>query len=161
MTAEGETVRAIENKQPYLDLRMQSWGSHRMMIGLRQYDCEVLPLTGLFDAQDRLLAAASWTVEGDVGILCSLHALQPGTGAAMRLLAAIQALARAEGAVRLRAMVTNDNMPAMMFYQKQGFRFSGLYVDTIDAYRSVVPSIIETGYQGIAVRDAIELEIAL
>lgn len=156
-----ESIRPITNKQPFLELMMQRWGSHRMMIGLRLYDCAELPLTGLFDSTGELSAAASWTVEGDVGVLCALHSLKQGSGAAVRLLAAVKAQAKHAGAARLRAMVTNDNMPGMIFYQKQGFRFSGLYVEAIDAYRSVVPSIVETGYEGIAVHDALELEIAL
>lgn len=157
----GEAIRHIVDKRAFLDLMMRNWGSHRMMIGLRVYDCAEIPLTGLFAATGELLAAASWTVEGKVATLCALHALVPGGGAAVRLLIAVKAQARTGGAVRLRAMVTNDNMPGMIFYQKQGFRFSGLYIEAIDTYRSVVPSIIETGYEGIPVRDALELEIGL
>ena len=35
------------------------------------------------------------------------------------------------------------------------------YIEAIDAYRSVIPTIIRTGHEGIPVRDALELEIAL
>lgn len=157
----AEIVREIEDKSLFLALMMQHWGSHRMMIGVRVYDCAELPLTGLFSASGDLLAVASWTLDGDVAILCALHAMTAGQGAAVRLLDALKAAARAKGATRLRAMVTNDNLPAMGFYQKQGFRFSGLYVEAIDHYRSVIPTIIRTGYQDIPVRDALELEIGL
>ena len=58
-------------------------------------------------------------------------------------------------------MLTNDNMPGMTFYQRRGFRLSGLYLEAIDAYRSIVPDIIKTGYKDIPIHDAIELEIAL
>ena len=57
--------------------------------------------------------------------------------------------------------MTNDNMPGLTFYQRRGFRLSGLYLDAIDAYRSIVPTIIETGYKGIPIHDALELEIVL
>ena len=73
----------------------------------------------------------------------------------------MKAAARARGAVRLKAMLTNDNMPGMTFYQKCGFRFSRLHIEAIDNFRSVVPSIVKTGYMDIPIHDALELEIEL
>ncbi len=159
--ADNAVIREIEDKTAFLALMMRHWGSHRMMIGLRVYDCAELPLHGLFSPSGELLSVASWAMDGDIAVLCALHALSPGQGAAIQLLDAVKAAAKAKGATRLRAMVTNDNLPAMAFYQKQGFRFSGLYVEAIDHYRSVIPTIITTGHQDIPVRDALELEIAL
>ncbi len=158
---EAEIVRELADKSELLALMMAHWGSHSMMIGLHVYDCAEIDALGLFTAGGETLALASWTMRGDVALLCALHALKRGEGAAVRLLNAVKAAAKARGATRLRAMLTNDNMPGLAFYQKCGFRFSGLYVEAIDAYRSVVPSIIKTGYQDIPVRDALELEIAL
>ncbi len=132
-----------------------------MMIGLHTYDCAEIDALGLFSAEGGTLALASWTMRGDVGLLCALHSLKPGQGAAVQLLDAVKAAAKARNAVKLRAMLTNDNMPGLVFYQKCGFRFSGLYVEAIDAYRSVIPTIIKTGYQDLPVRDALELEIDL
>lgn len=162
MTGASDTIiRDIEDKSAFLALMMQHWGSHRMMIGLKVYDCAELPLNGLFSAEGKLLSVASWAMDGDVAVLCALHALTPGQGAAIDLLDAVKRAAKAKGATRLRAMLTNDNLPAMGFYQKQGFRFSGLYIEAIDHYRSVIPTIIKTGHLDIPVRDALELEIAL
>ncbi|ODT50069.1 MAG: hypothetical protein ABS59_10695 [Methylobacterium sp. SCN 67-24] len=161
MSHAPELVRDVEDKSAFLALMMRHWGSHRMMIGLKTYDCAEIPLLGLFSAAGEPLALASWSPDGDTAVLCALHALKPGEGAAERLLEAVKTAAKARGAVRLRAMLTNDNMPGLAFYQKLGFRFSGLYVEAIDAYRSVIPTIIKTGYQDIPVRDALELEIAL
>ncbi|WP_332687262.1 GNAT family N-acetyltransferase [Bosea sp. (in: a-proteobacteria)] len=161
MSRAFELVREVEDKSAFLALMMRHWGSHRMMIGLRTYDCAEIPLLGLFSAAGEPLALASWASEGDTAVLCALHALKPGEGAAERLLEAVKTAAKARGAVRLRAMLTNDNMPGLAFYQKHGFRFSGLYLEAIDAYRSVIPTIIRTGHEGIPVRDALELEIAL
>jgi GNAT superfamily N-acetyltransferase len=159
--ADDAVIREIEDKTAFLALMMRHWGSHRMMIGLQVYDCAELPLLGLFSADSEPLAVASWAMDRDVAVLCALHALSPGQGAAIRLLDAVKAAAKARGATRLRAMLTNDNLPGMAFYQKQGFRFSGLYVEAIDHYRSVIPTIIRVGHQDIPVRDALELEIAL
>ena len=154
-------IRPVEDKHDFLALMMANWGSHRMMIGLNTYDCAEIDLLGLQDDQGATLALASWTTDGDTALLCALLSLNPGKGIAVELLEAVKAAARARGAVRLRAMVTNDNIPGLTFYQRHGFRFSGLYVEAIDVYRSVIPTIVRTGYMDIPVRDALELEIAL
>ncbi|MDR6869689.1 GNAT superfamily N-acetyltransferase [Bosea sp. BE125] len=162
MSAPGAgIIRDVEDKRAFLALMMASWGSHSMMIGVHVYDCAELDLLGVFAPDGEAMAYASWTMRGDVALLCALHSVAPGQGAAIQLLDAVKAAAKAKGAVKLRAMLTNDNLPGLVFYQKCGFRFSGLYVEAIDAYRSVVPTIIKTGYQGLPVRDALELEIEL
>ncbi len=154
-------IRDVQDKSAFLALMMASWGSHSMMIGLHVYDCAELDLLGVFAPDGEAMAYASWTMRGDVALLCALHSVAPGQGAAIQLLDAVRAAAKAKGAVKLRAMLTNDNLPGLVFYQKCGFRFSGLYVEAIDHYRSVVPTIIKTGYQDLPVRDALELEIEL
>jgi GNAT superfamily N-acetyltransferase len=157
----SSSVRDVEDKSAFLALMLTSWGSHSMMIGLHVYDCAKLDLLGVFAPDDEAMAYASWTMRGEVALLCALQSVAPGQGAAIQLLDAVKAAARARGAVKLRAMLTNDNMPGLAFYQKFGFRFSGLYLEAVDSFRSVIPTIIQTGYMGIPVRDALELEIDL
>ncbi|KRE16895.1 hypothetical protein ASE63_14375 [Bosea sp. Root381] len=161
MSAAGLSVRAVEDKTEFLALMLAHWGSHSMMIDLTVYDCAELDLLGIFGEDGAAMAYASWTMRGAVGLLCALHSVAPGQGAAICLLEAVQAAAQERGATTLKAMLTNDNMPGLAFYQKCGFRFSRLHVEAIDNFRSVVPSIVRTGYMGIPIHDAIELEIAL
>lgn len=71
---------------------------------------------GMFTAEGELLAVASWARDGDIAVLCAMHSLKPGEGAASRMLEAVKAAAKAAGARKLRAMLTNDNM-ALVFYQ--------------------------------------------
>jgi hypothetical protein len=156
-----DLVRPVADKRAFLALMNERWGSHRMMIGLNTYDCSEIDLLGLFDESGATLALASWTSEGETALLCALISLAPGTSAAADLLGAVKVAARTSGALKLRAMVTNDNIPGLIFYQKQGFRFSALYVEAIEIYRSLIPTIITTGHLDIPVRDALELEITL
>jgi GNAT superfamily N-acetyltransferase len=157
----GFSVREVEDKSHFLARMLSHWGSHSMMIDLTVFDCAHLDLLGAFAADGAPMAYASWTMRGDVGLLCTLLSVAPGQGAATHLLEAVKAAARKRGAKTLKAMTTNDNMPALGFYQKCGFRFSRLHIEAIDNFRSVVPSIARTGYMGITIHDAIELEIAL
>lgn len=161
MSGGGLTIKAVEDKSAFLALMLASWGSHSMMIDLTIYDCAELDLLGIAGPDGAFMAYASWTNHDDVALLCALHSVAPGQGAAIQLLEGVKAAARARGAVRLKAMLTNDNMPGMIFYQKCGFRFSRLHMEAIDHFRSVVPTIVRTGYMDIPIHDALELEIAL
>lgn len=154
-------LRVVTDKSELLRIMMAAWGSHSMMIDLHVYDVAEIDALGLFESDGSTAALASWTVRGETGYLCALHSLRPGEGVAIRMLDAVIFAARKAGAKKLKAMLTNDNMPGLTFYQRRGFRLSGLYLEAIDAYRSVVPTIIRTGYKDIPVHDAIELEIEL
>lgn len=154
-------LRVVTDKTELCRIMLASWGSHSMMIDLHVYDVAEIDALGLFDGSGKTAALASWTVRGDSAYLCALHSLKPGEGVAIQMLDAVIFAARKAGAKKLKAMLTNDNMPGMIFYQRRGFRLSGLYLEAIDHYRSVVPDIIKTGYKDIPIHDAIELEIAL
>lgn len=154
-------LRVVTDKTELCRIMLASWGSHSMMIDLHVYDVAEIDALGLFEPSGKTAALASWTVRGDSAYLCALHSLKPGEGVAIQMLDAVIFAARKAGAKRLKAMLTNDNMPGMTFYQRRGFRLSGLYLEAIDHYRSVEPDIIKTGYKDIPIHDAIELEIAL
>ncbi len=154
-------LRIVTDKTELCRIMLANWGSHSMMIDLHVYDIAEIDVLGLYEPSGATAALASWTLRGDIAYLCALHSLKPGEGVAVRMLDAVMNTARAAGATKLKAMLTNDNMPGMTFYQRCGFRLSGLYLEAIDAYRSVVPGIIKTGYKDIPIHDAIELEIAL
>ena len=119
-------LRVVADKGELLKIMMAAWGSHRMMIDLHVYDVAEIDALGLYEPSGRTAALASWTKRGETAYLCALHSLRPGEGVAIRMLDAVIDAARAAGALRLKAMLTNDNMPGLTFYQRRGFRLSGL-----------------------------------
>ena len=62
---------------------------------------------------------------------------------------------------RVTVTTTNDNTSAMLFYQKRGFAMYRLYVNAMETARRMKPSIPLTGYNGIPIRDEIELTMEL
>ncbi len=159
--AEKLVLRVVEDKSELLAVMLRAWGSYKMMIDLHTYDVAEIDALGLYTPEGETAALASWTLREGMAYLCALHSLRPGEGVAIRMLDAVISAARKAGAKKLKAMLTNDNMPGLTFYQRQGFRLSGLYLEAIDHYRSVIPTIIKTGYRDIPVHDALELEIRL
>lgn len=139
----------------------KTWGSPRMMVGMHVFDVTENEATGLFREDGTLVAFASWAARNKIGYLCALHAFEEDKGLARQLLAALRPIMKEAGVRYIRAMVTNDNMPAMIFYQMNGFRFRMLYAGGVDAYRPTMPGMLTHGYRGIPIHDALELECQL
>jgi RimJ/RimL family protein N-acetyltransferase len=62
---------------------------------------------------------------------------------------------------RVWLITTNDNIDAIKFYQKRGFRIIRIHTGAIDLSRKLKPSIPVVGNYGIPIRDEIELEMKL
>jgi ribosomal protein S18 acetylase RimI-like enzyme len=77
------------------------------------------------------------------------------------LMAAAQETARAAGCKRLWLITTNDNTHALRFYQRRGLKIAAVYVNAVEISRRLKPEIPLNGYDGIPLRDEIELEITL
>lgn len=82
-----------------------------------------------------------------------------GVGAAL-LNAAVEALKQA-GCVRVFLTTTNDNLRALGFYQKRGWKLAVLHKGLVEEARKRKPIIPLMGMNGIVVRDEIELEMWL
>ena len=70
------------------------------------------------------------------------------------LLAEAEALARRQGVTRVRVTVSNDNIPALYFYQRHGYRMSTVVRDAI---ASQPRNRGLTGFAGIPVVDEVQL----
>jgi ribosomal protein S18 acetylase RimI-like enzyme len=82
-----------------------------------------------------------------------------GTGTAL-LQAAVRA-ATAAGCARVWLITTNDNLTALRFYQRRGFRLVAVHAGAVEAARGQKPSIPTSGEHGISLRDELQLELPL
>ncbi|MEM9951628.1 MAG: GNAT family N-acetyltransferase [Chloroflexota bacterium] len=62
---------------------------------------------------------------------------------------------------RIWLITTNDNLPALKFWQKRDFEIAVVHRNAIEQARRLKPQIPITGIEGIPIRDEIELEIRL
>jgi hypothetical protein len=65
---------------------------------------------------------------------------------------------QAETVEVLRVTTTNDNLNALRFYQRRGFRMTEVRPGAVDRARSQKPSIPLVGEFGIPIHDEIDLE---
>jgi GNAT superfamily N-acetyltransferase len=99
--------------------------------------------------------------DGECEIL-TLHAARPWAGAGSALIAALREQAAGAGWRRLWLVTTNDNVDALRFYQRRGFRLAALRAGAVDQARiDLKPEISELGAYGIPLRDELELELGL
>ena len=107
----------------------------------------------------RLAGVATYVPGAERWELLTLHAREPRAGVGSALLEALERLAAAEGCGCLFAITTNDNLDALRFYQRRGFRLSGVRPGAVDDSRErLKPEIPTAGDHGIPLRDEIELE---
>ena len=71
----------------------------------------------------------------------TLNATVPGQGLGSRLLAAARSRLLALGCRRLWLITTNDNTPAMRFYQRQGMRLVAVHHNAVVDARQIKPEI--------------------
>lgn len=98
---------------------------------------------------------------GRVCELLTLDSLRPGAGIGTALFHAVRDSAAAGGFCRLVVITTNDNTPALRFYQRRGMRIVAVHVDAVTRARALKPEIPLRGVDDIPICDEIELEMPL
>ena len=93
--------------------------------------------------------------------ILSLDSLQEHKGIGTSLLNAAIEEARNRGLERIMLITTNDNLPALRFYQKRGFDLVRIHRNMVEQARKIKPEIPLIGMDGIPLKHEIELEMIL
>jgi len=136
------------------------WGGEIVVVHNHVYHPAHLP-GFVASQQGEIVGLITYTLQDDACEIVSLDSTRPGAGTGAALIAAVRQVARQAGCRRLWLITTNDNLDALRFYQKRGFRLAALYPGAVDAARRIKPTIPATGEYGIPIRDELELEIRL
>jgi ribosomal protein S18 acetylase RimI-like enzyme len=103
----------------------------------------------------------TYRIDGAKCEVVTIDAFPEGAGAGTALLGAAAGAARDAGCRRVWLITTNDNLRALRFYQRRGFRLAALHRNALERSRELKPSIPEIGLDGIPLRDELELELTL
>lgn len=114
------------------------------------------PQTGL-----RCVGQITLDFRGSTCEVVTLSATIEGQGIATRLMRAAVEAAAGRGCRRMLLTTSNDNLRALAFYQKRGWRLVAVHRGMIDRYRERLKAIPEIGLNGIPLHDEIELEFDL
>ena len=96
------------------------WGGPIMWADERAFDCRELPALVAGKAE----GLAVYEVAGARAELVLLEAMQLGRGIGTTLVDALVALLAGQGVRELWLTTTNDNLDAVRFYQRRGFRLA-------------------------------------
>jgi len=136
------------------------WGSVQMVVRGSIYHVNELP-GFIAILEDEPVGLVTYFLEnGDCEII-SLDSTIEGIGMGSTLIETIKKFAREEECKRLRLITTNDNIKALKFWQKRGFRLKAVYPNAVEKSRKLKPEIPLLGNDDIPMRDEIELEMIL
>lgn len=138
----------------------ERWASPRIVTRGRIHQADELPGFVALDPTD-YLGLATYSITANQCELVSLDSLSERRGIGTALIHALTATARTAGCQRLWLITTNDNLPALRFYQKRGFVFAALHANALAHSRRLKPEIPPIGRDDIPLRDELELELRL
>jgi ribosomal protein S18 acetylase RimI-like enzyme len=138
----------------------EHWGSELMVVNGETFHAAGLP-GFVVEQAGRVIGLATYCLEKTSCKLLSLDSLVEGQGVGTALLEAVIEAARLAGCRRFSLVTTNDNLSALRFYQRRGFRLTNLRPGAVDEARKIKPSIPLTGEHGIPIRDELEMETDL
>jgi ribosomal protein S18 acetylase RimI-like enzyme len=138
----------------------ERWGGPLVVGRGRVWKPAELPGFAAYE-EGRCVGLVTYEFENGACEIVTIDALDEGRGIGTALLEAAKAAARTAGCSRVRLVTTNNNLRALAFYQRRGFRLVALIPNAIADGRKLKPSIPEVDEDGLPIRDELHLELAL
>ncbi len=159
---EVEILAADAVPGPDLDAFLRSaWGSEVVVAHGERIILSELPGLAAVSA-GRIVGHVSYRMVDGACEVTSIAADPPRTGIGSQLMDRVMAEARGAGCRSVRLTTTNDNLDALRFYQRRGFRLVAVRPGAVDdARRDLKPEIPKVGSFGIPMRDELDLELEL
>jgi ribosomal protein S18 acetylase RimI-like enzyme len=139
---------------------LERWGDTIVVGRGKVWRPSELPGFAVFDG-DECVGLVTYEIDGEACEIVTIDALVEGRGIGTALLDAVKSAAREAGCERVQLLTTNNNLRALAFYQKRGFRLVALVPGAIDEERKAKPSIPEFDAAGLPIRDELHLELPL
>jgi RimJ/RimL family protein N-acetyltransferase len=151
----------IESDQPWVfKISQERWGSNRVVSKGKVHEVNSLP-GFLAIHSDQMLGLLAYSISNDELEIVSLVSLEENIGIGTALISTAREYAQQAGYHRMWLITTNDNTPALHFYQKRGFHLVAVHRNALELSRNFKPEIPHIGLDGIPLRDEIELELLL
>lgn len=138
----------------------QKWHSQMVMSRGRSYFPH--QHDGFIEWRDgKIVGLLTLHCEGDGMELLTLNSTLEGAGIGSALILMAIEKARQMNLGKVWLATTNDNLRAIGFYQRLGFRIVEVNVGAVDEARKIKPQIPEIGDRGIPIHDEIVLELRI
>jgi GNAT superfamily N-acetyltransferase len=156
------TVRAITMADSTAAVSMMQtlWGGSEIVV----HDEMICPadLPGyIAEASTEIVGLITYRIGAGRCEAVSLDSLRPRNGIGTTLMAHVEVAAETGGCSHVWLVTTNDNLRALRFYQKRGYRIISAHPGAVDRAPAVKPAIPRIGAGGIPIRDELLLAKAL
>ncbi|TCI26198.1 GNAT family N-acetyltransferase [Exiguobacterium sp. SH5S13] len=143
-------------REPVRDVFIAEWGSSQMVISTGTYDCATLD--GFVAMEEAtIIGLITYVIREEELEIISLDSLRENRGIGSSLLDEVERWARLHRLKRMSLITTNDNLKALAFYQKRGWRLERIIPGAVDEARLQKSSIPMIGEHGIPLHDEIIL----
>ncbi len=162
MTEPDIAIRPVgEGDRPMLAwLVAKLWGSE--VVAVHGTSFRPAELGGFIaERSRRVTGLLTYQLCGATLEIVTLNALDRRVGIGTLLIEAAVGQARHSGCRQIRLTTTNDNIDALRFYQRRGFRLAELRPGAVDAARREKPEIPRVGDYSIPLRDEIDLTLSV
>ncbi|OFI46901.1 GNAT family N-acetyltransferase [Floricoccus penangensis] len=133
------------------------WGNSKMVISTGTYDCNDLDGYALLNDSNEIIALITYVLKESYCEIISLDSIIEGEGSGSKLINKVEKTASENRCSKIRLITTNDNLNALRFYQKRGYRLEKIYKNAVTNARKIKKEIPKFGYHGIPLVDEIEL----
>ena len=148
------------DKSWILDYSKKYWGSNIIVSRRKRYSIE--KLYGFVAMHDNeYVGLVTLNVDDQACQIVTINAIIENIGVGTGLLERVIGYAIEQECRKVWLITTNDNTPALRFYQTRGFRLKAIYCSEIEFSRKLKPEIPTYGIDSIPIRDEIELEYIL
>ena len=128
-----------------------------MIISIGTYDCAILD--GYVYVEDAaILGLVTYVLHANSLEVISLDSIQEGKGIGSRLMAEVEQFALEHAIPKIELITTNDNLQALKFYQKRGYRIIHIFPNAVVEARKIKPTIPLIGNDGIPLLDELKLQ---
>jgi ribosomal protein S18 acetylase RimI-like enzyme len=136
-----------------------AWGGEPIVSRGRRY--RLVELAGFiaWDGPNRVGSATYRIEAGECGLL-TIEAVDRQRGIGTALISAVENAAREAGCAKVWLTTTNDNLDALRFYQRRGYRLVAIFPNEMDEIR-MLKDVSHVGSYGIPLLDGLELEKGL
>lgn len=134
------------------------WGSE--LVAVHGAVLRPAELPGFIAERSRLVVGLlTYQLAGQTLEIVTLNAIERRAGVGTQLIESAARAARHLRCREIRLTTTNDNVDALRFYQRRGFRLAELRPGAVDRSRLARPQIPLTGDYGIPLHDEIDLTL--
>ena len=146
-----------KNRQQVMNFFRQHWGSSQMIISSGTYDCAMLD-GYVYVKGATIIGLVTYVLRGESLEVISLDSIQEGKGIGTFLMEEVEQFAKELVIPHIELITTNDNLQALKFYQKRGYRIINVIPNAVVEARKVKPTIPLIGNEGIPLLDELKLQ---